>query len=155
MPTARSRRSPRREQTAVPASTRSRWRAGIVGRRPIGWRGREARYSSLDPIAEEQARSGDAAALARTLGLYAVETDQPGYPLRRAYLVTGDMAALEATPDSAETIERARLLARAGLREEALALAERFKAEPSGITPFQLIELALELAHRPGARIST
>jgi hypothetical protein len=125
---------------------RHRWEAAYRLARAGG-----AAFPLLDPIAEEQARIGDVAGLARTLGLYAVETDQPGYLLRRAYLVTGDLAALEATPDSAETIERARLLARAGLREEALALAERFKADPSGITPFQLIELALELAHRPGA----
>lgn len=108
-------------------------------------------FELLDPIAEEQARIGDVAGLARTLALYAEPADRPGYLLRRAHLVTGDLAGLETTPDSAATIERARLLARAGLREEALALAERFKAEPSGITPFQLIELALELAHRPGA----
>jgi hypothetical protein len=110
-----------------------------------------AAFELLDPIAEEQARIGDVAGLNRTLSLYAVETDRPGYLLRRAHLVTGDLAALDADPGSAQTIERARLLARAGLREEALALAEGFKAEPSGITPFQLIELALELAHRPGA----
>jgi hypothetical protein len=108
-------------------------------------------FELLDPIAEEQARIGDVAGLARTLALYAEPADRPGYLLRRAYLVTGDLAGLETTPDSSETIERARLLARAGLREEALALAEQFKADPSGITPFQLIELALELAHRPGA----
>jgi hypothetical protein len=110
-----------------------------------------AAFELLDPIAEEQARIGDVAGLKRTLALYAEPADRPGYLLRRAHLMTGDLAAVEADPESAETIERARLLARAGLREEALALAERFEADPSGITPFQLIELALELAHRPGA----
>ena len=108
-------------------------------------------FELLDPIAEEQARMGDAAGLARTLASYAEEADRPGYLLRRAHLVTGDLGAVEADPDNAETVERARLLARAGLLEEALALAERFKADPSGLTPFQLIELALELAHRPAA----
>jgi hypothetical protein len=125
---------------------RHRWDAAYRLAREGG-----AGFELLDPIAEEQARIGDVAGLNRTLSLYAVETDRPGYLMRRAHLVTGDLASLEAAPESAETIERARLLSRAGLREEALALAERFKADPSGITPFQLIELALELAHRPGA----
>ena len=66
-----------------------------------------AAFVLLDPIAEEQARMGDVAGLQRTLALYAEEADRSGYLLRRAQMIAGDLAALDADPESAETIERA------------------------------------------------
>jgi hypothetical protein len=102
---------------------------------------------ALNDILREQARSGVADGVARTLELFeGPEEDKAWNLLRRAHLREYDLAGIEAAPGGMQSVERARLLLHEGRRAEALAIAEGWGRTRDAMRAFDLAELALEAA---------